>query len=931
MIKHGVVYVKDTSFDSERIDDPYIIEAYIPEEHNLKPTGEGLQLANRNELRHAVGVVAARSLKYFSTNGEGFNISRTRGMAVWWLRHIYNSFNWWKAYVVNAEGERKEMPMLYIGEKFGTATGSDEQADIVLSAFENDRCIVNQTPNGGTIFAVGYSERGGLFNFPDMYGVKTIVGGKYKGAGVNVTHGITKNLTLMAEKTLEGKNEEITPQKIRDEIKKMKVVILDRPRHEKLIKTVKELGVQLIPVKDDDLTPTLAVTRGEVDLIIGVGGIPETMLSAIIVEKLGGEMSLRILPSGIAQDGKLSGMMYNWNLFGKNEVDILRNFKVVRPGTEKEGERSWDTVWTSKDLARGKDMVFTASVIKKSHWIRFPDGKEAPGVELDPETGEITVQVVRIAGNTVEIVPVIYRTVINRYVSQYKDLGVINDKTGADIIILLEKVYTEFGMYQEAKECLQKAILCKGIHEDLLQKFNSVYEYVKGLYALTHEPVQVPEAVIKHFEEVYRSAREDDVGIRSRRMIKRYYEYLGDKHYHERQFEKALSYYKEALKYNPHELKLHRKVNSTQMRDILEAYFRRIDRRYQELNYRESEDWERYKLGTALEVFYGYEGRLNFTSRDPWLIFFRRTVLHGKRPSYKLAILIKLLRLYKQLNRASDYKLSQFLSKEFGLSGEEIDAILTFRNSKIEILRRTTPQNDSGNHSFVLCHSEEKPENFRDRDRSEQGIESDSHNAPGNKIFHSVGELYLVKGLNLESLSKLLLPKVILESQNELEDADIPLSISLVEAMEQRYKNILEELREGYKKEAQEHSYAVAEAYHYVGLALYDIGDDAGAKIHYNEAIEKFGEIIEKFEGITPVNAQYRIGNLYEELALLYEREQVNYNNKAIDAYTNIIDEQKSTEIFGYIGGLIFLRIVQARERVEYLKRELVKNYGEKE
>ena len=159
MIKDGVVYVKDTSFGSERIDDPYIIEAYIPEEYNLKPTGEGLQLANRNELRHAVGVVAARSLKYFSTNGEGFNISRTRGMAVWWLRHIYNSFNWWKAYVVNAEGERKEMPMLYIGEKFGTATGSENEADIVLSAFENDRCIVNQASSGGTIFAVGYSER----------------------------------------------------------------------------------------------------------------------------------------------------------------------------------------------------------------------------------------------------------------------------------------------------------------------------------------------------------------------------------------------------------------------------------------------------------------------------------------------------------------------------------------------------------------------------------------------------------------------------------------------------------------------------------------------------------------------------------------------------------------------------------------------------
>ena len=890
MIKYGVVFVKDTSFDSERIDDPYIIEAYIPKEHNLKPTGDGLQLANRNELRHAVGIVAARSLKYFGTNGEGFNISRTRGMAVWWLRHIYNSFNWWKAYVVNAEGERKEMPMLYIGEKFGTATGSENEADIVLSAFENDRCIVNQASGGGTIFAVGYSERGELFNSPDMYGVKTIVGSKYKGAGVNVLHGITKNLTLMAENTLKGKNKEIDPQSVRDEIKKMKVIILDRPRHEKLIRTVKEFGAQLILVKDDDLTPTLAVTRGEVDLIIGVGGIPEAMLSAIIIEKLGGEMRLRILPSGVAQDEKLLGMINNWNLFRKNEVDILRNFKVVRPGTEKEGERSWDTVWTSKDLARGKDMVFTASVIKKTPWIRFPDGKEAPGVEIDTETGEIIVHVVRIAGNNMEIVPVIYRTVIDRYAGQYKDYGEINDKTSADIIIQLEKVYTEFGMYQKAKECLQKVIMSEGIHADLLQKFNSIYKYVEGLYALTHEPVQTPEAVIKHFEEVYRLAREDDVGIRSMRMIKRYYEYLGDKHYHEQQFEKAIEYYREALKYSPHELKLHRKINSTQMRDILEEFFRRIDRRYQELNYKESEDWEQFKLGTALEVFYSYEGRSNFSSRDPWLIFFRRTVLHGKKPSYKLAILTKLLRLYKQLNRASNYKLSQFLNKEFGMSGEEIDAILTFRNSK-----------------------------------------SDFHYARGNKIFHSVGELYLVKGLSLESLSKLLLPKVILESQNELEDADIPLSISLVEAMEQRYKNILEELREGYKKEAQEHSYAVAEAYHYVGLALCDIGDDEGAKIYYDEAIKKFGEIIEKFEGITPVNAQYRIGNLYEELAMLYEKEPTHYYNKAMDAYTNIIDEQKSTEIFGYIGGLIFLKIVQARARVEYLKRELVKNYGEKE
>ena len=224
------------------------------------------------------------------------------------------------------------------------------------------------------------------------------------------------------------------------------------------------------------------------------------------------------------------------------------------------------------------------------------------------------------------------------------------------------------------------------------------------------------------------------------------------------------------------------------------------------------------------------------------------------------------------LNRANDDDLSLFLQKEFELSGESVKVVL---------------------HARV------------------------------HKEFHSVGELYLVKELDVDALSKLLLPRVRVESQNELEDANIPLSISLVEAMDRRYKNVLEELKEGYLEEAQEHSYAVAEAYHYVGLALYDIGDDEGAKIYYENAIAKFHEIVEKFEGITPVNAQYRMGNLYEELALLFEKERLAYYKKAMDVYTCIADEQKLNELFGYVSGLFFIRIKQARERVECIQKEL--------
>lgn len=865
-------FIKDNSFDPERIDDPYILEAYIPEKFNLKVSKKGLQLTNRNELRHAVGIVAARTLRYFSTNGEGFNVFRTRGMAVWWLRHVYNSFNWWQAYVVNAEGERKEMPMLYIGERFGSAATvrKDNEADIVLSAFENDRSIVDQKSEGGAIFAVGYSKRKGLFNSPDMYGVKTIVGDKYKGAGVSVTCGITRNLKLMAKKALEDNNKEVTEQNVYDEIRKMKVVVLDRMRHKKLIETINKLGAEVVLVKEDDLTPTFAMSRGEVDLIIGVGGIPEAVLSGIIVKQLGGEMTLRILPFDVAQEEALLGKLKNWDFFKKSEIDIMRNFKIVPPDTENEGEIPWNRILTIEDIVSGKDIVFTASVIKKTPWIRLPSGEDVPGVDINPESGDIMVHVVRVANNKVEVAPVIYKTTIEKYFKQYTDKQDKDSETSVDILFQLGDAYSEFGLFEQARDCIQKAEICNGISEDLIQKCNCVYEYFSGLDFLTRKSLQTPKEIVEHFEK---SANLDKYGLRPMRMSKRFYEYLGDKESQNQQYEEAIEHYKKALEYSPHELKLHRKLNSIQMRDIIDEYFNRVDQEHQKCSYKDSKEMGKSKLKIALEVFYDSKRQLNITCRSPWLIFFRRTVLHGETPSYKLAVLVKLLRLYRKLVQASDDNLKLYLNAEYGVSGEDADIIIDYRKK--------------------------------------------------HEKFHSVSDLYLVKGLSLEGISKLLFPYVRIESQNELEDSEIPLSISLVDAVERRNKNILEELKEGFKEEAQEHTYAVAEAYHYVGMALYDVGDDEGTKINYKLAETKFNEIIEKFTGITPFNAQYRIGNLYEELALLFENEQVNYYDKAIETYTHIIDEQKSNKLFGYIRGLMGIRIWQAKERVSYMEKEL--------
>lgn len=843
-------FIKDMSFNSKMIDDPYILEAYIPREYSLHICEEDRSLADRNELIHPVGLVAARSLKYFSANGEGFNIFRGRGMAVWWLRHIYNSFNWWSAYVVNAEGERKDWPMLYIGENFGSAKGHKvKDADIVLSAFENDRAMVEPGLNGGTIFAAGYSDREGLFNSPDMYGVKIIAADKYKGAGVSVTRDIKENLRLMARHICCKMAREISLQNIYNEIKKMKIVILSRPRHKRLVETIEALGAEAILVRDDDLSPTFAVVRNEVDLIIGVGGVPEAVLSALIVKGLGGEMSFRLLPREVAEDERLLLKKKNWDSFRKNEIDILKNFQIVRPGTEQDGEIPWNKILTAADLARGNDMVFTASIIKYNPWIKYPDAKGALGVKIEPETGDITAHVVRIVNNRLEIIPVIYKTAISRYKEAY------NQETDgikrSNILIQLIKAYIEFGLFQQAKDRLEEAKDCYGFNKDYLQRCKAICEYMIGLDLLTNRTGFEPEVVIEHFERAYSLDRGDKEGLRPERMIKRYYEYLGDTNCHARRYDMAINYYRKAIQYSPNELKIYLKLNSTEMTDMLEEYFSRADRLYQEFNFREPGDWNSCKLKIALEVFYNGMRHLNPSSRDPWLIFFRKTVLHSEKPSYQMAILLKLLRLHNRLNYAKDDELIIFLDRGFKIGALEIDIIINFR---------------------------------RERGR-----------------FSSVGELYLIKGLGLECLTRLLFPQVKVLIHNELEDSNIPLSITIVDAMERRTKNIVEELREGYKEDAQEHQYSLAESYHYVGLTFYDIGNMEGAKIYYQKAIGHLNAIIKKFEGLTPVNAQYRIGDLYYELSLLFPEEEANYCKKAIEAYMCIIDEDKFIDRFGNI------------------------------
>lgn len=874
LILNKVRFIKDTSYRSERILDPYILEAFIPEQSVLADNDNGLHLSRRNELRHAVGGVAAHTLRYYSINKEGFNVFRARGQAVWWLRHIYNNFNWWRAYVVNAEGERKDMPMLYVGEHFGSAISyAGREADIAISAFENNRGLIDPDDTAGTIFAVGYSERGGLFNSPDKYAAKTIVGGKYAGSGVNVKYSVHENLMLMAKNVLKKESRRIDQQAIQEEINKLKVVILNRPRHKSLIKAVKESGAQIILVEDDDLSPTFAVVRNEIDLIIGVGGVPEGILSAMIIENLGGEMTFRLLPDNIVFNEDVFTSQDKWDQFKMDEIEILKYFHMVRPGLENGTYIPFNKIFTSRDLAKGRDMVFTASIIKETPWIKDPQGKAVPGVEIYPESGELVVHVIRVVDKNIEITPVIYKTAISKYKGQLKEPLSIKEHANAHIQLAL--AYAEFGLFELAKDSIEKAKSDKGIEEESLHKYRAFSAYFNGLETLTRENIQSPKDAIEHFEKTYRLDNDNKTGLDPKQMIKRIYEYMGDTDCLRQEYKNAIAKYKKALRYGPHELKLYRKINMAVMKPLLTKYFDKVNNEYYKNSLTNGHDGGKFKLITALEVYYEdliYPALVG----DPWLIFFRRTVMHNMKPSYKLAVLIKLKVLLDKINHADDKELITFLNNESSVDKEAAEAILYYRK-------------ENGR----LC---------------------------------SISELYRIKGLRSDVLVNLLMPKVRVESYNELENADVPASRSVREIAEQRCKNILEEFKGNPTKEVQELLYGVAESHHYAGLALYDVGDYAGARIYYGKAIKMFRRIIEKCKGITPVNAQYRIGNMFEEMALLFEAQQDYYYTRARNEYLKIKDEKTAIKLFGHAFALNMARIEQADQKVMELNKIISSN-----
>ncbi len=221
--------------------------------------------------------------------------------------------------VVIGEGERDEAPMLYIGEKVGRAQGTGPKIDIALDPLEGTTITAKAGPNSLAVLAI--AEEGCLLNAPDVYMDKIAIGPGYPEGTIDLNRSVTDNIKSLAAAKGVQPSEIIT-------------CVLDRPRHEALIKELRALGcgIQLIP--DGDVAGVIAVTDPDttVDIYLGSGGAPEGVLAAAALRCVGGQFQGRLL----FRNDDERARAYRWGI-----TDL-------------------DRVYSMEELAKG-DVIFAAT------------------------------------------------------------------------------------------------------------------------------------------------------------------------------------------------------------------------------------------------------------------------------------------------------------------------------------------------------------------------------------------------------------------------------------------------------------------------------------------------------------------------------------------------------------------------------------------
>jgi len=225
--------------------------------------------------------------------------------------------------IVIGEGERDEAPMLFIGEKVGAAqrekTRTFPAVDIAVDPLEGTNLCATGEPNAIAVLAA--SERGGLLHAPDLYMEKIVVGPTSKGA-VDLDAPVAENLRAIAKR-------------LDRDVEDLVIIVLDRPRHEKLINDIRAAGARIRLIGDGDLSAGIsaAVVGTGVHAVMGTGGAPEGVLTAAALRCLNGQILGRLVVSKPEHEERLAKM----------------------------GIRDPNRIYDTDELAPGKKLIFAAT------------------------------------------------------------------------------------------------------------------------------------------------------------------------------------------------------------------------------------------------------------------------------------------------------------------------------------------------------------------------------------------------------------------------------------------------------------------------------------------------------------------------------------------------------------------------------------------
>ncbi len=225
-------------------------------------------------------VTEAAALAAFNWIGRG-NKNAADDAAVKAMRALLNKMEI-RGEIVIGEGEIDEAPMLYIGEKVGRSEPQDEEVAIAVDPIDGTRMTAMGQAGATAVLAAGGKNT--FLRAPDMYMEKLVVDSEAKGM-IDLNLPLEQNIRRVASK--KGKL-----------LSQMTVAILAKPRHDEIIKKVQELGVRVIAIPDGDVAASVqcCLPDSEIDLVYGIGGAPEGVVTGAAVQALGGDIQGRLIP-----------------------------------------------------------------------------------------------------------------------------------------------------------------------------------------------------------------------------------------------------------------------------------------------------------------------------------------------------------------------------------------------------------------------------------------------------------------------------------------------------------------------------------------------------------------------------------------------------------------------------------------------------------